>query len=511
MRVDPAGGWRPDYELKLNSYDIAVDVELHDAVQRLRFEHPEVRAVILTGGLDRVFCAGANIQMLAGATHDHKVNFCKFTNETRLEIEEASARSGQVWIAAVNGTAAGGGYELALACDEIVLVDDGSSAVSMPEIPLLGVLPATGGLTRLTDKRHVRRDLVDVFVTRAEGVKGSQAVERGLVDAVVPPSRFEEEVRRRAGARTGKRPTTEASGIALGPLRHEHVTVGIDRHLGTAFVEVRAPSQPQPADPGELVRAGDAAWLVAMPRELDDAILRLRFDEPEIGTWVLRAAGDAGAVLDAETLIKEHEAHRLVREVRLLIGRTLRRLDVLARSIVAVAGAGSCFAGVLAELALAADRTYMLDGASEDGSAPTIRLSPASTGWFPMANGLARLATRFWGREDLLDAAVATVGKDLLAGEAAAAGLVTQTPDDLDWDDEIRLALEERRGFSPDALTAMEANLRFAGPETMETKIFGRLSAWQNWVFQRPNAVGPQGALRSFGTGSRPAFDRTRA
>jgi benzoyl-CoA-dihydrodiol lyase len=521
MKVDPAAPLHPGYELKLNSYDLGVDVELHDAVQRLRFEHPEVRSVILTGGLDRIFCAGANIQMLAGASHDHKVNFCKFTNETRLAIEEATALSGQTWIAAVNGTAAGGGYELALACDEIVLVDDGSSAVSMPEVPLLAVLPATGGLTRLVDKRHVRRDLADVFATKAEGARGRQAVEWGLVDDVAAPSRFGEAVRSRASARAAAsdRPA-EGRGIALRPLAleagvgtlaYEHVSVLVDRDLGAAFVDVRAPGGDQPGDPDELADAGDAAWLVAMARQLDDAVLRLRLDEPQVGTWVLRTRGDAGAVLDAEALIAEHGTHWLVREVRLLVGRTLKRLDLSARSIIALADAGSCFAGTLAELALAADRTYMLDAVAADGTSPTMRLSPADCGWFPMANGLTRLATRFWGRDDLLAAATSLTGKDLLAGEAAAAGLVTATPDELDWDDEVRLALEERHGFSPDALTAMEANLRFAGPETMETKIFARLSAWQNWVFQRPNAVGPDGALRRFGTGSRPTFDRTRA
>jgi benzoyl-CoA-dihydrodiol lyase len=525
MRVDPAGGLHPDYELKLNSYDFAVDVELRDAVQRLRFEHPEVAAVVLTGGLDRVFCAGANIQMLAGATHEHKVNFCKFTNETRLAIEEATEHSGQTWIAAVNGIAAGGGYELALACDEIVLVDDGSSAVSMPEVPLLAVLPGTGGLTRLVDKRRVRRDLADAFCTRAEGVKGRQALEWGLVDELAPPSRLLDAALDRARARTRARarhragPAAEArAGIRLHPvtpdagpdsLAYRHVEVRLDRALGAAFVDVHAPTTRQPADPEELTGEGDAGWLIAVSRDLDDALLRLRFGEPDVGTWVLRAVGDPEAVIEAEAPLEEHADHWLVREIRLLLARTLKRLDLSSRSLFALVEPGTCFAGVLAELALAADRTYMID--TQEGPAPTFRLTAANTGWFPMANGLSRLATRFWGRPDALASAEATLGKELLAPEAAAAGLVTFTPDELDWDDEIRLALEERHGFSPDALTGMEASLRFVGPETMETKIFGRLSAWQNWVFQRPNATGPDGALRRFGTGSRPAFGRARA
>jgi benzoyl-CoA-dihydrodiol lyase len=523
MRVTPDAGLRGDYELKLNSYDLGVDIELHDAVQRLRFEHPEVKAVVLTGGLDRVFCSGANIQMLAGSTHGHKVNFCKFTNETRNGIEDATAHSGQTWIAAVNGTAAGGGYELALACDEILLIDDRSSAVSLPEVPLLAVLPGTGGLTRVVDKRHVRRDRADVFATRAEGIKGRQAAEWGLVDAVAPRSRFDDLVRERAQAhaaasdRPGRGP-----GVPLLPLeietdgdglRYGVVSVDIDPGLRAAIVTVHAPTGPEPSDPAELLAAGASAWLLAAARQLDDALLRLRFNEPEIGTWVLRTEGDPAHVIAAEEpLAPGPSKHWLVREIRLYWCRTLKRLDLSARTLVALVEPGSCFAGLLAELALAADQSFMLEGTRVDGdlATPELRLTEANDGWFPMSNGLSRLATRFWGDDVALDAARGRIGKDLVAAEAADAGLVTFTPDEIDWDDEVRLALEERASFSPDALTGMEANLRFAGPETMETKIFGRLSAWQNWIFQRPNAVGAEGALRRFGTGSRPSYDRAR-
>jgi benzoyl-CoA-dihydrodiol lyase len=489
LAVDPAGGLG-DYELKLNSYDLGVDIELHDALQRLRFEHPGVKAVVVTGGLDKVFCAGANIGMLAAASHAHKVGFCKFTNETRNGMEEMSARGGQVVIAAVNGTAAGGGYELALACDEILLVDDRSSSVSLPEVPLLAVLPGTGGLTRVVDKRHVRRDLADVFATKAEGVRGRQAVEWGLVDAVAPPSAFAELVRSRAEARaaTSDRPD-DGEGVVLGPLEHRFVSVDIDRDLGVAHLTVRAF--------GSLGESLDAC------RELDAAVLDLRFNEPEVGTWVLHSEGDAAAVLAADDEVGA--GGWLPREVRLFWGRTLKRLDVSARTLVTLIEPGSCFAGTLAELALAADRTLLLD----DGDTALL-LTAANDGWYPMANGLSRLATRFWGRDDDLARARAALGKALVAGDAAAAGLVTATPDDLDWDDEVRLLLEERASFSPDALTGMEANLRFPGPETLETKIFARLTAWQNWIFQRPNAVGPEGALRRYGTGARPAYDKGR-
>jgi benzoyl-CoA-dihydrodiol lyase len=521
LRVRPDGGLRDDYELKLNSYDLSVDIELYDAVQRLRFEHPDVKAVVVTGGLDKVFCAGANIQMLAGSSHGHKVNFCKFTNETRNGIEDATEHSGQTWIAAVNGTSAGGGYELALACDEIVLIDDRASTVSLPEVPLLAVLPGTGGLTRVVDKRHVRRDLADVFATRAEGVKGQQAVDWGLVDETVPRSRFDETVRERALARAARsdRPD-EAVGVVLPPLevetgddtlRYEHVAVDIDRELGAAHVTVTGPTT-RIGDPDGLTAAGASAWPLAAVRQLDDAMLRLRFNEPEVGTWVLHSAGDVDALIAFDDLLGDHADHWLVRELRLYWARTLKRLDVSARSLIALIEPGSCFAGLLAELALAADRSFMLDGTRADDDRPpaTLHLTEANDGWFPMSNGLSRLATRFWGSDDQLAAVRARLDKDLSAEEALALGLVTFAPDDLDWDDDVRLCLEERNSFSPDALTGMEASLRFAGPETMETKIFARLTAWQNWIFQRPNAVGPEGALRRYGTGSRPSYDRAR-
>ena len=513
LQVDPAGGLRDDYELKLNSYDLGVDIELADVMQRLRFEHPEVHAVVVTSGLENLFCAGANIQMLAGSSHHHKVNFCKFTNETRCAIEEASERSGQVWLAAVNGTAAGGGYEMALACDEIVMIDDRTSTVSLPEVPLLAVLPGTGGLTRVVDKRRVRRDLADVFATRAEGVKGQAAMDWGLIDQLAPRSRFDQVVRERAMVRAAASDRPPAGpGLVLTPLRHEHVGLAIDRDLGTATITVRAPRSRQPMTPDELLSAGTEAWLMATWRELDDLALRLRFNEPEIGTWVVRSEGDVESVLAAEQLLREHGDHWLAREIRLAWGRTLKRLDLSARTLVALIEPDSCFAGTLAELVLAADRSYMLDGTAPDDDRPpaVLRLTDANTGWYPMANGLSRLECRFWGRPDALGEAIDSIGKDLLAGDADAAGLVTFTPDDLDWDEEVRLCLEERRSFSPDALTGMEANLRFVGPETMESNIFARLTAWQNWIFQRPNAVGPEGALRRYGTGSRPDYDRNR-
>jgi benzoyl-CoA-dihydrodiol lyase len=520
MDVTPDAGLSRDYELKLNSYDLTVDIELNDIVQRLRFEHPEVKAVVLTGALDKVFCAGANIQMLAGASHVHKVNFCKFTNETRNAIEEASALSGQTWIAAVNGTAAGGGYELALACDEIVLVDDRASTVSLPEVPLLGVLPGTGGLTRLVDKRHVRRDLADAFATKAEGIKGEQAREWGLVDAIAPRSGFDAVVRERALARAAESDRPDAGpGIALVPLagewsadgaRYEHVRVDVDRELGAATITLSGPSDAEPADSAQLHTAGAEAWIVAAARQLDDAILHLRFDEPEIGTWVLRTDGEADRVAAAEAVLAER--HWLTREVRLLWARTLKRLDVSSRTLVALVEPGSCFAGTLAELVLATDRTLAVEGTWDRTADPSamIRLTAANDGWYPMGNGLSRLATRFWGRPDALERSRALIGDDLDALAAVDAELVTAALDELDWDDEVRLLLEERNSFSPDALTGMEASFRFAGPETIETKIFARLSAWQNWIFQRPNAVGAEGALRRFGSGSRPTYDRRR-
>jgi benzoyl-CoA-dihydrodiol lyase len=528
MAVDPNGGLRAgDYELKTNSYDLGVDIELHDIVQRLRFEHPEVKAVVMTGGLDKIFCAGANIQMLSTSSHAHKVNFCKFTNETRNSIEDATANSGQTWIAAVNGTAAGGGYELALACDEILLIDDRASAVSLPEVPLLAVLPGTGGLTRVVDKRHVRRDRADIFATRTEGIRGRQAIEWGLVDAIAPASDFADLIAERTAGRAARSDRPDAGpGVELTPLDRTiegdritwgpvgAVTVEIDRGVRAATITVAGPSGPQPLTPEELRVAGTGAWVLGAARELDDAILHLRFNEPEIGTWVLKTdgtgGGDAAAIVAAEAVLGAEDW--LAREVRLLWARVLKRLDLSARSLFALIEPGSCFAGVLAELALAADRSYMLEGTWEDSElpAPTLQLSAANRGWFPMCNGLSRLESRFWGHPDDLEGALGLVGKVLDGPEADEAGLVTAAMDDIDWEDEIRVMLEERASFSPDALTGMEANHRFVGPETTETKIFARLTAWQNWIFQRPNAVGPEGALQRFGTGSRPAYDRRR-
>ena len=524
MAVASDAGLRDDYQLRLNSYDLGVDIELHDAVQRLRFEHPEVKVVVLTGGVDKVFCAGANIQMLASSTHGHKVNFCKFTNETRNGIEDATVNSRQTWIAAVNGTAAGGGYELALACDEIVLIDDRASAVSLPEVPLLAVLPGTGGLTRLVDKRFVRRDLADVFATRTEGMKGQQAVDWGLVDAIAPRSTFDDVVRSRALARAAASDRPDGGpGVLLAPcggttqidgdtLRSRNVDVDIDRRLGAARIAIRGPSGRQPADAAELQRAGVEGWLLATALELDHALLHLRFNEPEVGTWILTAQGDGDAVVAAEAPFADDPGDWLVREIRLQWTRTLKRLDASARSLVALVEPGSCFAGTLAELVLAADRSFMLEGGFEGDDRPpaALRLTPANGGWYPMSNGISRLQTRFWGRPGALEHAVDRTGKALDAAAALEAELVTFALDDIDWHDEVRIMLEERNSFSPDALTGMEASYRFVGPETMETKIFARLTAWQNWIFQRPNAVGPDGALKRFGTGARPAFDRAR-
>ncbi len=525
MEVDADGGLNEGYQLKLNSYDLGVDIELNDAVQRLRFEHPEVRAVIVSGGLDKMFCAGANIQMLAGASHHHKVNFCKFTNETRNSIEDATTGSQQTWLAAVNGTAAGGGYELALACDDILLVDDRSSAVSLPEVPLLGVLPGTGGLTRVVDKRHVRRDLADVFATRTEGIRGNQAVEWGLVDAIAPRTKFEEEAKKRAMARAeaSDRPA-DAKGIELTELersiegdtiRYPNVEIRLDRELGTAWFTLTGPSaEALPTTPDAIVEAGSGFWALAACRELDDALLHLRFNEAEIGTWVLQTKGDIAAALAVDDVLREHADHWLVREIRLYWQRTLKRLDLSARTLVTLVTPGSCFAGTLAELVLAADRSFMLEGTFEDADddlpPAEVVLTDANDGWYVMSNGLTRLQSRYYGRDDELEAVRSTLSKHLLADEASKLGLVTFTPDDIDWEDEIRLTLEERASFSPDALTGLEANYRFVGPETIETKIFGRLTAWQNWIFQRPNASGPDGALRRYGTGLRPSYDRKR-
>jgi benzoyl-CoA-dihydrodiol lyase len=520
MRVDPSGGLRPGVELKLNSYDLSVDIELADIVQRMRFEHPEVRAVVLTGGLEKVFCAGANIQMLAGATHHHKVNFCKFTNETRNAIEDASATSQQIWVCAVNGTAAGGGYELALACDEIVMIDDRSTAVSLPEVPLLAVLPGTGGLTRILDKRHVRRDLADAFCTRAEGARAAQAMEWGLVDSAAPARQFAEHVSERARARAASSDRPGGEGVRLqslpfektdGGWRYRWVEVVLQPPSGTARITVSAPAGGEPQDPEGLRRAGDGSWILGACRELDDAMLRLRFNHPDLGTWTVRTRGSGAEVLSAEALLESHRSHWLVREVEAYWRRTLKRLDLSARSIMALIEPGSCFVGVLAELALAADRTFMLDGPGEDdGEPPVMVLSATNCGPLQMSHGLTRLQNRLWGHPERIDAAHAARGEPLDAARCLQLGLITFAPDYLDWEDEVRLALEERAAFSPDALTGMEANLRFAGPETMESRIFARLTAWQNWIFLRPNASGPEGALRRYGTGSRPAYDRKR-
>jgi benzoyl-CoA-dihydrodiol lyase len=525
MDVAEDAGLAPGYDLKLNSYDLGVDIELYDAVQRLRFEHPEVRAVVLTSGKEKIFSAGANIRMLAAASHPWKVNFCKFTNETRGSIEDATAHSGQIYLAALNGSASGGGYELALACEHIMLIDDRSSAVSLPELPLLGVLPGTGGLTRLTDKRHVRRDLADYFATRPEGAGGARAAHWRLVDEVVPRPRWEQAVADRAAelAARSSRPA-DATGIELTPLaktrgedeiRYRYVSARLDAARGLAEITVAGPAADPPASLAGLHEQGAAFWTLAVTRELDDLILDLRTNELELGTWVLRTGGDAGRVLAHDALLASGAGGWLATEILLYLKRTLKRLDVTSRSLIALIEPGSCFAGSLLELALAADRSYQLTGVFEevspDAEPAAITVGPASLGPLPMGNGLTRLQTRFHGDPDGLAAVDKRAGEPLLAADAAALGLVTFAPDDIDWDDEVRIAIEERASFSPDALTGMEANVRFAGPETMETKIFGRLSAWQNWIFNRPNAAGPDGALRKFGTGQRAAFDRKRA
>jgi benzoyl-CoA-dihydrodiol lyase len=522
MDVQEDGGLYPGYELKLNSYDLGVDIELYDAVQRLRFEHPEVGAVVLTSAKERVFCAGANIRMLSQSSHGAKVNFCKFTNETRNAIEEATAESRQVYLCAIAGPCAGGGYELALATDHIIMADDGSTTVALPELPLLAVLPGTGGLTRLVDKRRVRRDRADFFCTIEEGIKGQRAVEWRLVDEVVPRSRLEETVRRRAAERAAKsdRPAT-ARGIALPRLHrtidgdrigYRHVSGLIDRRRGLAEITVAAPAVAPPADLASVHAAGADFWPLAVARELDDLILHLRANEGEIGLWVFKTAGGAEVVEAYDRLLLEHAGDWLVREIQLFLKRTLKRIDVSSRSVFALVEPGSCFVGTLLELVLAADRSYMLDGAREgDRRVPaTVRLTGMNFGPYPMVNGLTRLESRFLGEPARPNDLKRRLGEDLDAAAAAQAGLVTFTPDDIDWDDEVRLALEARAAFSPDALTGMEASLRFAGPETLESKIFARLSAWQNWIFQRPNAVGPKGALKVYGTGERSDFDRRR-
>jgi benzoyl-CoA-dihydrodiol lyase len=516
LDVAEDGGIKPGYKLKLNSYDLGVDIELNDALNRIRFEHPQVRCVVLTSGKERMFCAGANIYMLGTSSHPWKVNFCKFTNETRNGIEESSRSAGLKFLAAINGTCAGGGYEVALACDEIVMVDDRSTTVSLPEVPLLGVLPGTGGLTRLVDKRKVRRDLADVFCTTAEGVRADRAKQWKLVDDAAPPARFAELVKQRAAALAARsdRPA-HAKGVVLPPLErridetgyhYRWVDVVFDRGARTGTITVTGPEERGPRGIDAILAAGAQWWPLAMARELDDAILMLRTNELEIGTLLLKTRGAVAGVLAADAEMAANPRHWFVRETMGFLRRSLARLDVSSRSLFAIIDQGSCFAGTLLELALAADRSFMLALPEGDNAAPRLVLSPANFGAFPMVNGLTRLATRFCGETAPAEALAAEIDKPLGAAQAMALGLVTFAPDELDWDDEIRLAVEERASLSPDALSGLEASLRFAGPETMETRIFGRLSAWQNWIFNRPNAVGDQGALKLFGTGTKPQF-----
>ena len=519
LDVAEDGGIEPGYKLKLNSYDLGVDIELRDALDRIRFEHPEVGAVVLASAKDRMFCAGANIYMLGKSSHAWKVNFCKFTNETRNGIEEASRNSGLKFLAAVNGTAAGGGYELALACDEIVLVDDRSSTVSFPEVPLLAVLPGTGGLTRLVDKRNIRRDLADVFCTTAEGMGGAKAKAWGLVDEVVPPRLFADKVKERAQAlaAASDRPR-DAKGVALTPLQrtideqgvhYEHVDVAIEPNARTITITVQGPSAEEAIDLDAITAGGAQWWPLAVARELDDAILHLRTNVREGGIWVFKTRGDIDNVLRMDAALEQHAANWFVRETLGFLRRAFARLEVSSRSIYAVVDPGSSFAGTLFELALAADRTYMLSSAEDN--APKVALSAANFGFYPTPNGLTRLETRFGAKGESAVAELhARIGEQLDAEQALEAGLVTFAPDDLDWDDELRLAIEERASLSPDALTGMEASLRFGGVETMATKIFGRLSAWQNWIFIRPNAVGEEGALKLFGSGTKPKFSWER-
>ena len=518
--IDEDAGIRPGYKLKLNSYDLGVDIELHDAVQRIRFEHPEVRSVVLTSAKDRIFCSGANIFMLGKSSHAWKVNFCKFTNETRNGLEDSSRHSGLKFIAACNGTTAGGGYEVALACDEIVLIDDSSSAVSLPEVPLLGVLPGTGGLTRVTDKRKVRHDLADIFCTTTEGVRGRRAKEWRLVDEVVKPKEFAEYVQRRARelAEASDRPKN-AKGVALTPLKrtiddqgyhYEFVDVQIDRTTRQATLTVKSPHGGQPGDISAIVALGADWWPLQMGRELDDAILMLRTNELDIGTWLLKTSGDVERVLAVDATLRKLHDHWFVRETTGLLRRTLARLDVSSRTLIALVESGSCFAGTLFELALAADRTYMQVLPDEPAKAPRIALSEQNFGAYPRVDGLPRLVARFYGETEPIEEARATIGRQLPGDEASTLGLVTAALDDIDWSDEIRMVLEERASMSPDALTGMEANLRFGVTETMETRVFGRLSAWQNWIFIRPNAVGETGALKVFGTGTKAKFNWER-
>ena len=522
MGVNEDGGLQPGYKLKLNSYDLGVDIELHDAVQRLRFEHPEVRTVVLTSAMEKVFCAGANITMLGLSTHAHKVNFCKFTNETRNSIEDATSFSGQTYISAINGTAAGGGYELALASDYIILVDDSSSAVSLPEVPLLAVLPGTGGLTRVVDKRKVRRDHADYFCTVTEGMRGKRAVKWKLIDELIPRSKFIEKVKERAleFAQKSSRPENE-KGIILTPLNrkieedriiYDHLSIEFERQSGIVNLTVHAPEGDLPSTPESIQAAGANYWPLAMARELDDAIMHLSFNELELGTWVLRTKGDSDQLLKVDQTLIQHQEHWLVREIILNLKRVFKRLDLVARSLVALIEPGSCFTGTLLELVLAADRSYMLDGTFEDmDEVPAIlRPTEMNFGALPMCNDLTRLQTRFIDDAENVENVRNEISNNLDAATADELGLVTFIPDDIDWEDEVRIAVEERASFSPDALTGMEASLRFAGPETLETKIFGRLTAWQNWIFQRPNAVGEEGALKLYGSGKQSNYDKKR-
>lgn len=520
MDVAEDGGLRPGYKLKLNSYDLGVDIELHDALQRIRFEHPEVRSVVVTSMKDRIFCSGANIFMLGLSSHAWKVNFCKFTNETRNGIEDSSRNSGLKFIAALNGACAGGGYELALACDEILLIDDRSSSVALPEVPLLGVLPGTGGLTRVTDKRRVRHDHADIFCTLVEGVRGQRAKDWRLVDDVVKPAQFEAAVRARALALAeGSSGPAGEQGVDLTPLARQesadalsyrYVDVRLDRERRQATWTVRAPQAPVESELPAILAAGAAWWPLQMARELDDAILYLRTNELDIGTWIFKTEGDAQAVLAADAALQRHADHWFVRETAGLLRRTLARLDVTSRSLFALIEPGSCFAGTLLELALAADRSYMLDSEDDGEAAARLIVGEANFGAYPMVNGQSRLQRRFYEETAPLEAVRARAGQPLAARDALALGLVTFAPDSIDWDDEVRMVLEERRALSPDALTGLEANLRFGGRETMETRIFGRLTAWQNWIFNRPNAAGEKGALKLYGKGEQAAFDWNR-
>ncbi|MCP3019034.1 2,3-epoxybenzoyl-CoA dihydrolase [Cupriavidus basilensis] len=518
--IDENAGLRPGYKLKLNSYDLGVDIELNDAVNRIRFEHPEVRTVVVTSGKDKVFCSGANIFMLGVSSHAWKVNFCKFTNETRNGLEDSSKHSGLKFLAAVNGACAGGGYELALACDEIILVDDRSSAVSLPEVPLLGVLPGTGGLTRVTDKRHVRHDLADIFCTTTEGVRGQRAKDWRLVDDIAKPAVFAQKVQERAQALAAQsdRPAN-ASGVALTPLartleadalRYTHVTVEIDRAGRKATFTVKGPSATQPTSVAAIAEAGAAWYPLQLARELEDAILSMRTNELDIGTWLIKAEGDAANVLAMDATLLANRDHWLVRETIGLLRRTFSRLDVSSRSLFALIEPGSCFAGTFLELALACDRSYHLALPDDEARAPRITVAETNFGLYPMVTGQSRLGRRFYDEQPALDAVRAKAGQPLDADAAFAVGLVTANPDDIDWTDEVRIALEERAAMSPDALTGMEANLRFNGQENMFTRIFGRLTAWQNWIFQRPNAVGEKGALKVYGKGDKAAFDWNR-